>query len=87
MVLHYITPTYRSPGYGVTLVSESTTGVTHSAESSTHTTPTQVEKEEKDKKPAKATPTLPEDIGRQAAMHLIEEIVKVHLHACSSGIV
>ena len=58
-------------------MSESTAGVMHSAEGSTHATPTDVQKGDKLKKSTKATPTLPEDIGRQTAMHLIEEIVKV----------
>ena len=62
----------------MTLVSESTTGVMHSAESSTQATPTQPpghgEREDGDKKSA---PILPEDIGKQTAMYLIEEIVKV----------
>ena len=63
------------------LVCESTSGVMHSAESSTQTTLTQSpghrERENVDKKSAKHTPTLPEDIGKQTAMYLIEEIVKV----------
>ena len=47
----------------------------HSAESSTQATPTQPPGHgDGDKKSA---PILPEDIGKQAAMYLIEEIVKV----------
>ena len=63
------------------LVSESTSGVMHSAESSTQATPIQSsgqrERGDNDKKSAKQTPALPEDIGKQMAMYLIEEIVKV----------
>lgn len=74
---------WRSPGYGMTLVSESTSGVMHSAESSTQATPTRSpghgEREEGDKKSA---PILPEDIGKQTAMYLIEEIVKVQNEKC-----
>lgn len=73
---------YRSPGYGMILVSESTSGVMHSAESSTRATPTQLpghrEREDGDEKSAKQA-VLPEDIGRQTAMYLIEEIVKVRM--------
>ena len=65
------------------LVSESTSGVMHSAEGSTQTTPTQLpgqrDKGDEDKKSAKCTPTLPEDFGRQTTMYLIEEIVKVNI--------
>ena len=57
-------------------MSESTSGVMHSAESSTQATPTQ-SGGDGNKKSAKQTPTLPEDIGKQTAMYLIEEIVKV----------
>lgn len=68
----------------MTLVSESTSGVMHSAEGSTQTTPTQSHGQEKsteeDEKLAKRTPTLPEDIGKQTALYLIEEIVKVLIH-------
>ena len=63
------------------LVSESTSGVMHSAESSTQITPIQSpghrEREDGDKRSAKKTPILPEDIGKQTAMYLVEEIVKV----------
>ena len=56
-------------------MSESTSGVMHSAESSTQATPTQPPGHgDGDKKSA---PILPEDIGKQTAMYLIEEIVKV----------
>ena len=60
-------------------MSESTSGVMHSAESSTQVTPTQSsghrERGDGDKKSAKQTLILPEDIGKQTAMYLIEEIV------------
>ena len=62
-------------------MSESTSGVVHSAETSTHTTPTQLQGHKDSageaKKSVKHFPTLPEDIGRQTAVSLIEEIVKV----------
>jgi hypothetical protein len=53
----------------------------HSAESSTQTTPTQSSGhgEREDKTSGKQTPILPEDIGKQTAMYLIEEIVKVQI--------
>lgn len=65
---------YRSPGYGITLVSESTTGVLHSAELFSHNPLSQgvgqgVEKPH--------LPTLPEEVGKQTALLLIQEIVKV----------
>ena len=78
-----IVVTCRSPGYGMILVSESTSGVMHSAEGSTQATPTQStgqRERAEDKKSAKHAPTLPEDIGKQAAVYLIEEIVKVSSH-------
>ena len=63
------------------LVSESTSGVMHSAEGSTQAIPTQSpdqkERADENKKSIKHAPTLPEDIGKQTAMYLIEEIVKV----------
>lgn len=72
---------YRSPGYGLTLVSESTSGVMHSAEGSTHTSHPHSndleDEDDKDKASVKHVPTLPEDIGKQTAVNLIEEIVKV----------
>ena len=67
------------------LVCESTSGVMHSAESSTQTTPTQKpdqrEREEGDIESAKQAPILPEDVGKQTAMYQIEEIVKVQIMA------
>ena len=62
---------YRSPGYGLTLVSESTTGVLHSAELFSNQ-PLGQEGEQRTH-----TPALPEDIGRQTALLLIQEIVQV----------
>ena len=55
----------RSSGYGVILVSESTTGVTHSAEVSSATA---TEKE---------GAVLPEDLGKSAAQLLLDEIAMV----------
>ena len=64
------------------LVSESISGVMHSVESSTQATPTRSpshgEREDGDKKSVKQAPILPEDIGKQTAMHLIEDIIKVY---------
>ena len=57
----------RSPGYGVTLVSESTTGVLHSAEQFSESCKTEKSRQ----------PLLPEDIGQKTALLLIQEIVKV----------
>ena len=56
----------RSPGYGITLVAETTTGVMYAAEGSSllHTA--------KDKEKL-----LPEDLGRQVAASLVQAIVKV----------
>ena len=67
----------------MTLVSESTSGVMHSAEGSTHTTPSQSSNQDdgndKETNSGKHVPALPEDIGRETAVNLIEEIVKVLL--------
>jgi RNA 3'-terminal phosphate cyclase-like protein len=63
----------RSPGYGITLVSESTAGVLHSAELFSHSPLSQgVEQGAGQPQP----PALPEDIGKQTALLLIQEIVK-----------
>lgn len=71
----------RSPGYGLTLVSESTTGVTHAADLSSVS----------DYLPSimtTAVPSpvgtgrrtlLPEDIGRNTALALVEKIVQVNV--------
>ena len=71
--LNYDILLWRSPGYGMTLVSESTSGVMHSAESSIQATPTQPpghgEREDGDEKLAHILP----EIGKQMAMYLIEE--------------
>ena len=78
--VHYCIP--RSPGFGLTLVSESTTGVMHAAESSSSHSRSHhhggasgggasgVEE-------AESGPVLPEEIGKQTASQLIEEIVRV----------
>lgn len=58
-------PVSRSGGYGIILVSESTTGVTHCAEvSSTAFT-------------GKGGAVLPEDLGKNAAHLLLDEIAMV----------
>ena len=68
----------RSPGYGLTLVSESTTGVLHSAELFSNQPLGQGSGggQGSEERPP---PSLPEDIGRQTALLLIQEIVKVCL--------
>ena len=84
----------RSPGYGLTLVSESTTGVLHSAELFSNASllreevrqphppgsvregqPHPLSSERVDGQPHLSS--LPEDIGRQTALLLIQEIVRV----------
>ena len=50
------------------LVSESTTGVTHASERSSHSSPASS---------GSAPLVLPEDIGREAASQLLQEIVHV----------
>ena len=72
----------RSPGFGLTLVAESTTGVMHAAESSTYShaaMPTSVTAERVGG--ARGHPeegnVLPEDVGENTASQLIQEIVKV----------
>lgn len=71
----------RSPGFGLILVAETTTGVMHAAESSTYSHATSTAA----RLPGGAgrgegqseEPILPEDIGKNTASLLIEEIVKV----------
>ena len=63
----------RSPGYGLTLVSESTEGMMHAANGSSHSKQFSVSTSGV----APPTPMLPEDIGRQTTLLLIEEIVRV----------
>ena len=69
---------YRSPGYGLTLVSESTTGVLHSAELFSNQ-PLGQGSGGGQRSQERPPPSLPEDIGRQTALLLIQEIVKVCL--------
>ena len=75
---HIITA-HRCPGFGLTLVSESTGGITHASENSSVLKRTcAIEGHQ----PASGQgvsphPVLPEDIGKQAALMLVEEIVKV----------
>lgn len=59
-----------SPGYGVSLVAETTTGCLISAEGAAIT---QSHEEDQDDENREA-PVLPEDIGTRAAMQLLEEI-------------
>ena len=60
-------------------MSESTTGITHAAEASTHAHPhTSTPSQLTDDDSHSLTPVLPEDIGKQAALSLIEKIVNVH---------
>ena len=60
-----------SPGYGVSLVAETTTGCLLSAEGAAVT---QAHGEDEDADTTKEAPLLPEDIGTHAAMQLLEEI-------------
>ena len=66
--MHHYLLDGRSSGYGIILVSESTTGVTHCAEVSSATV---IEKEDA---------VLPEDLGKSAAQLLLDEIAKVFWH-------
>lgn len=54
----------RSPGFGISLVAESTTGAMLSVQTSS--TPV-----------GEGQPVVPEDLGKQAAEMLLEEIYKV----------
>ena len=56
--------TFSSPGFGLSLMAESTTGAMTSAEFASPP-------------PEKGSPVTPEDAGRQAAFRLLEEIYKV----------
>ena len=67
----------RSPGYGLTLVSESTTGVTHASERSSHSSPASSSCVGTE---GSASLVLPEDIGHEAASQLLQEIVHVSVH-------
>lgn len=70
----------RSPGYGLTLVSESTTGVTHASESSSlsHSRPLPPSPVPVDRVSGEGcAPMLPEDIGQETASQLVQEIVRV----------
>ena len=68
----------RSPGYGLTLVSESTTSVTHASESSSLSHPLPPSPVPGDRTSGEGcTPVLPEDIGRETASQLDQEIVRV----------
>ena len=66
----------RSPGYGLTLVSETTAGVLHSAELFSNQPLAQGSEGSREPHP----PSLPEDIGRQTALLLIQEIVNVNIY-------
>ena len=75
---------YRHPGFGLTLVSESTTGTTHAAESSSYscihtTTPIPVAPGSTTEKGGSGEEKhqVPEAIGTHVASLLMEEIVKV----------
>ena len=58
----------------MTLVSESTTGVTHASERSSHSSSSCVGTE------GSASLVLPEDLGHEAASQLLQEIVHVSVH-------
>ncbi|GLJ45219.1 hypothetical protein SUGI_0951760 [Cryptomeria japonica] len=65
----------RSPGYGISLVAETTTGCLISAECAANHTMSEESGDISDAENQKA-PMLPEDIGSQGAMMLLEEIKK-----------
>ncbi len=62
---------HRSPGYGITLIAESTTEVMYAGEAHWLASDN------------KLSTVLPEDLGAQAVSSLIEEIVKVHVEQLS----
>lgn len=76
--LHAV-PTTRSPGYGITLVAETMTGVMYAAEATTISSPTQplVHAPQTTSNDSKPSSILPEDLGKEAASRLLDEIVKV----------
>lgn len=88
-LLGLFTCSLRSPGFGLTLVSESTTGLTRAAEASTYSlshtsTPSQGhgratggrEGGEAGGEMQENQHVLPEDVGTRTASLLMEEIVK-----------
>lgn len=69
----------KCPGFGLTLVSESTAGVTHAAENNSvrkQVSPGGEHGSVTSENAGPAHPVLPEDIGKRAALMLVEEIVK-----------
>ena len=64
---------FRSPGYGLVLVSESTEGTTQCAEGLSTVIDKQGSSDDQ-------VVISPEDIGTQTAIKLVEEIVKVHVY-------
>ena len=72
-----MSPDFRSPGFGLTLVSETTSGMMHAAESSTYSLSGTSSSSDKGSTEKDKEPLLPEDVGRHAASLLIQEIVKV----------
>ena len=72
----------RSPGYGLTLVSESTSGVTHVADLSSvssHLPSITSTPSLASSSGSHFPPVLPEDVGRATALLLIEKIVCVSM--------
>lgn len=61
----YVCWTSRSPGFGLTLVAETTEGGFYAAEAVSNP------------KGSDKGPTVPEDLGKEAAAYLLEEIYKV----------
>ena len=75
---------FRSPGFGLTLVAESTSGVMHAAETSSYSTASHSHTS-KGSRPLGSSRDreepviLPEDIGTNTASLLLQEIVQVCL--------
>ena len=76
----------RSPGYGLLLVSESNEGVVHAAEGISHATTMSSHRGSGGQSDTHTSVTLPEDIGRETAVRLVEEIVRVS-GMCSCSLV
>ena len=62
---YLLTLCFRSPGFGLTLVAETTEGGFFAAEAVSNP------------KGSDKGPTVPEDLGKQAAIYLLEEVYKV----------
>ena len=69
MLYIFVNVFYRSPGFGLTLVAETINGAFLAAESASNP------------KGSDREPTVPEDLGKEAALLLLEEIYRV-LYTC-----